>query len=30
MFFTPTSTEERMREVAGCGDGFIYCVARKG
>lgn len=19
-----------MREVAGCGDGFIYCVARKG
>lgn len=30
MFFTPTSTDERMREVAGCGDGFIYCVARKG
>ena len=30
MFFTPTTTEERMREVAGCGDGFIYCVARKG
>lgn len=30
MFFTPTSTEERMREVAGCGGGFIYCVARKG
>ena len=30
MFFTPTSTDERMREVAGRGDGFIYCVARKG
>ena len=30
MFFTPTSTDERMCEVAGCGDGFIYCVARKG
>lgn len=30
MFFTPTSTDERMREVAGKGDGFIYCVARKG
>jgi tryptophan synthase alpha chain len=30
MFFTPTSTDDRMREVAGKGDGFIYCVARKG
>jgi tryptophan synthase alpha chain len=30
MFFTPTSTEERMREVSPLGDGFIYCVARKG
>jgi tryptophan synthase alpha chain len=30
MFFTPTSTDERLREVAGSGDGFIYCVARKG
>lgn len=30
MFFTPTSTDERMREVAGQGDGFVYCVARKG
>lgn len=30
MFFTPTSTDERMKEVAGKGDGFIYCVARKG
>ncbi len=30
MFFTPTSTDERMSEVAGQGDGFIYCVARRG
>ena len=30
MFFTPTSTDERMREVENMGDGFIYCVARKG
>lgn len=30
MFFTPTSTDERMREVARQGSGFIYCVARKG
>ncbi|HHO48865.1 MAG TPA: tryptophan synthase subunit alpha [Desulfobacteraceae bacterium] len=30
MFFTPTSTDERMREVARHGDGFVYCVARKG
>ena len=30
MFFTPTSSDERMREVAGKGDGFIYCVARRG
>lgn len=30
MFFTPTSTEERMREVEKLGGGFIYCVARKG
>jgi len=30
MFFTPTSTDDRMREVAARGDGFIYCVARKG
>ncbi len=30
MFFTPTSTDARMAEVAGQGDGFIYCVARKG
>lgn len=30
MFFTPTSTDARMREVASQGGGFIYCVARKG
>jgi tryptophan synthase alpha chain len=28
--FAPTSTEERMRYLAGYGAGFIYCVARKG
>nr|MDA8163515.1 tryptophan synthase subunit alpha [Desulfobacteraceae bacterium] len=28
--FAPTSTEERMRFLAGYGDGFVYCVARKG
>ncbi len=30
MFFTPTSTDERMKEVSAYGDGFIYCVARRG
>jgi tryptophan synthase alpha chain len=30
MFFTPTSTDERMADVAKQGGGFIYCVARKG
>ncbi len=29
-FFTPTSTDERMREVAAVGDGFVYVVARRG
>ena len=28
--FAPTSTEERMRTLAGHGAGFIYCVARRG
>jgi tryptophan synthase alpha chain len=28
--FAPTSTEERMRTLAGHGGGFIYCVARRG
>jgi len=30
LFFTPTSTDERMRAVAAQGAGFIYCVARRG
>ncbi len=29
-FFTPTSTDARMREVAGQGSGFVYVVARRG
>ncbi len=29
-FFTPTSTGERMKAVASQGDGFVYCVARRG
>lgn len=28
--FAPTSTEERMTELANHGAGFIYCVARRG
>ncbi len=28
--FSPTTTDERMRYIAGFGRGFIYCVARKG
>jgi tryptophan synthase alpha chain len=28
--FSPTSTEERMRYLASHGEGFVYCVARKG
>jgi len=28
--FAPTSTEERMRALAGHGNGFVYCVARRG
>ncbi len=30
LIFTPTSTDERMAELAGHGKGFIYCVARRG
>lgn len=30
MIYAPTSTEGRMQELAGHGDGFIYCVARRG
>ena len=29
-FFTPTSSEERMRQVSGQGAGFLYCVTRRG
>lgn len=29
-FFTPTSTDARMREIAALAKGFIYCVARRG
>ena len=28
--FAPTSTDERMRELAASADGFVYCVARRG
>ncbi len=28
--FAPTSTDERMRTLAGNASGFIYCVARRG
>ncbi len=30
LIFAPTSTDERMRELAAVADGFIYCVARRG
>ena len=30
MIYSPTSTDERMEELAGYGAGFIYCTARKG
>ena len=30
LIFTPTSTDERMTELASYGRGFIYCVARRG
>jgi len=30
VFFTPTSSDARMRRVAECGDGFVYTVARRG
>ncbi len=28
--FAPTTSLDRMRAIASCGKGFIYCVARKG
>jgi len=30
MIYAPTSTPERMKFLAEYGDGFVYCVARKG
>jgi tryptophan synthase alpha chain len=30
LIFAPTSSDERMRELAAAADGFIYCVARRG
>jgi len=30
LIFSPTSSFSRLQSVAGHGDGFIYCVARKG
>lgn len=30
MIFAPTSTDRRMRELAGYGAGLVYCVARRG
>ncbi len=30
LIFTPTSTDKRMRELEKYGNGFIYCVARRG
>ncbi|MCK4837428.1 MAG: tryptophan synthase subunit alpha [Desulfobulbaceae bacterium] len=30
MIYAPTSTEERMKELANHANGFIYCVARRG
>lgn len=30
LIYSPTSSEERMKEVDVAGNGFIYCVARRG
>ena len=30
MIYSPTSTDERMKELADYGAGFVYCTARKG
>lgn len=30
MIYSPTSTDERMKELTDYGDGFIYCAARRG
>jgi tryptophan synthase alpha chain len=28
--YSPSTSDERMRMIADCADGFVYCVARKG
>jgi tryptophan synthase alpha chain len=28
--FSPRTSDERLRQIAGCARGFVYCVARKG
>jgi len=30
LIFTPTSTDERMKKLSTYGNGFVYCVARRG
>jgi len=30
VLMTPTNTDQRLKQLAGCADGFIYTVARKG
>ena len=30
LIYSPTSTDERMKEIDKAGSGFIYCVARRG
>lgn len=30
LLLAPTTTDERMRTIAACAKGFLYCVARKG
>lgn len=30
LIYSPTSTDERMKEIDNAGSGFIYCVARRG
>jgi len=30
LIYSPTSTDERMKELDNAGSGFIYCVARRG
>jgi tryptophan synthase alpha chain len=30
MIYSPTSSDERMKDLDGYGEGFVYCAARKG